>query len=94
MIILSPGEVGTFNANPSEGVPPYTYKWYKMDLGTSTMLRAPQPGVWIHLGYYDGSSSCQSAGTSDFKIKCEVFDKYNHIKSVERTVYLSGGGLN
>jgi len=66
---LDPYEVGTFTANPSGGVTPYDYTWYRMELGGGPEPLSggveplgPPSGVWIHLSQFDGSKTATSSG--------------------------------
>jgi len=97
---LDPYEVGTFTANPSGGVTPYDYTWYRMEGGGPEPLRGgvqplgPPSGQWIHLSQFDGSRTATSSGVyPGFKMRVDVKDHEGDVVTVEKTVSVGIGGL-
>jgi len=88
-------ENGTFTANVSGVVSPFSYTWYRMEGFDEPDkdekpddTKRPPVGVWIY--HSSGSSSAVSNGVSPgFKMKCVVEDDVGYEKEVIKTIHVS-----
>lgn len=63
---LDTGETGTWYANVSDGVPPYSYAWYYKPSGATT---------WSKVGSNSSYSQGTGNGETDYQLKLEVTDE-------------------
>jgi hypothetical protein len=83
-------EQGTWTANVSGGVPPYSYQWYyrypeylplekdearEKVLGDDAVAKRPPRGVWLTVG--TNSSQLTRSDIESFELKCVVTDSIN-----------------
>ncbi len=94
---LLPNQIGTFTASIMYGVPPYTIKWYKMQLCSGTQELAggepdaPPCNVWIQQSRFDGKTTATACGSMPgFKMKVEVTDATSFKMSAEKQVIVQG----
>jgi hypothetical protein len=92
---LSPGQMGTWTANPTCGTPPYHYTWYKAYpcLGAAAAgNKSISPNVAPCDEWKQFSGDNQSVSTydyQDFKLKVRATDANN--QSAEDEIYVSVG---
>ncbi len=93
---LTINQTGTYTATPSNGVFPYTYQWYAMEVGSGGTIspltvspNRPPVGYWYATG--TDSPTLNFADSWDFELKCVVTDAASH-SATSNILYVSAGG--
>ena len=99
---LNGNQLGTYTATASGGVPPYSYQWWKLDIGDGDSYATATPSspispmrppvnTWYPIGTNSPTVSTSNPAWLDFELKCVVTDATN-ISVTSNILYVTVGG--
>ena len=93
---LGISQTGTYTASPANGVSPYNYQWYALEVGSggaispmTVLPNRPPVNTWYATG--TNSPTLNFADSWDFELKCSVTDAANH-NATSNILYVTVGG--